>query len=171
MSLFYIVLGLVVLQRLGELAVAARNTRDLRAAGAIELDAGGYPLFVLLHAAWLVSLAVLVPASTAPSWPLLAVFATLQLGRLWVIASLGRYWTTRIIVPPDRPPIGHGPYRFFRHPNYLIVVAEIAILPLAFGAIGIATVFSAANLALLARRVMIEERALAPRRPVGAQSP
>jgi methyltransferase len=101
----------------------------------------------------------------------LAVFAALQLGRLWVIASLGRYWTTRIIVPPDRPPVGHGPYRFFRHPNYLIVVAEIAILPLAFGAIGIATVFSAANLALLARRVMIEERALAPRRPVGAQSP
>jgi methyltransferase len=171
MSLFHIVLGLVVLQRLGELAVAARNTRDLRAAGAIELDAGGYPLFVLLHAAWLVSLAVLVPASTAPSWPLLAVFAALQLGRLWVIASLGRYWTTRIIVPPDRLPVGHGPYRFFRHPNYLIVVAEIAILPLAFGAIGIATVFSAANLALLARRVMIEERALAPRRPVGAQSP
>ena len=171
MSLFYIVLGLVVLQRLGELAVAARNTRDLRAGGAIELDAGGYPLFVLLHAAWLVSLALLVPASTAPSWPLLAVFAALQLGRLWVIASLGRYWTTRIIVPPDRPPVGHGPYRFFRHPNYLIVVAEIAILPLAFGAIGIATVFSAANLALLARRVMIEERALAPRRPVGAQSP
>ena len=171
MSLFHIVLGLVVLQRLGELAVAARNTRDLRAAGAIELDAGGYPLFVLLHAAWLVSLAVLVPASTAPSWPLLAVFAALQLGRLWVIASLGRYWTTRIIVPPDRPPVSRGPYRFLRHPNYLIVVAEIALLPLAFGAVGIAAVFSTANLALLARRVMIEERALAPRRPVGAQSP
>jgi methyltransferase len=171
MSLFHIVLGLVVLQRLGELAVAARNTRNLRATGAIELDAGGYPLFILLHAAWLLSLALLVPASAAPSWPLLAVFAALQLGRLWVIASLGRYWTTRIIVPPDRPPVSRGPYRFLRHPNYLIVVAEIAVLPLAFGAIGIATVFSAANLALLARRVVIEERALAPRRPVGAQSP
>jgi methyltransferase len=171
MSLFHIVLGLVVLQRLGELAVAARNTRNLRAGGAIELDAGGYPLFVLLHAAWLLSLALLVPASAAPSWPLLGVFAALQLGRLWVIASLGRYWTTRIIVPPDRPPVSRGPYRFLRHPNYLIVVAEIAVLPLAFGAIGIATVFSAANLALLARRVVIEERALAPRRPVGAQSP
>jgi methyltransferase len=171
MSLFHIVLGLVVLQRLGELAVAARNTRHLRTAGAIELDAGGYPLFVLLHAAWLLSLALLVPASAAPSWPLLAVFAALQLGRLWVITSLGRYWTTRIIVPPDRPPVSRGPYRFLRHPNYLIVVAEIAVLPLAFGAIGITTVFSAANLALLARRVVIEERALAPRRPVGAQSP
>jgi methyltransferase len=164
MSLLHIVLGLVALQRLGELAVAARNTRDLRAAGAIELDAGGYPLFVLLHAAWLLSLALLVPDSAAPSWPLLAVFAALQLGRLWVIASLGRYWTTRLIVLPDRPLVSRGPYRFVNHPNYLIVIAEIAVLPLAFGAATVAAVFSAANLALLARRVMIEERALTPRR-------
>ena len=164
MSLFQIVLGLVVLQRLGELALSARNTRELRAAGAIELDAGVYPLFVLLHAAWLASVALLVPASAAPSWPLLAVFAALQFGRLWVIASLGRYWTTRLIVPPDRPLVNRGPYRFLNHPNYLIVIAEIAILPLAFGAVLIAAVFSAANLALLARRIVIEERALMPRR-------
>ena len=164
MSLLHIVLGLVVLQRLGELALAARNTRDLRAAGAVELDAGGYPLFVVLHAAWLLSLALLVPASTPPSWPLLAVFAALQLGRLWVIASLGRYWTTRLILPPDKPLVNRGPYRFLNHPNYLIVIAEIAILPLAFGAVMIAAVFSAANLALLGRRIAIEERALMPRR-------
>ena len=164
MSLLHIVLGLVALQRLGELAVAARNTRDLRSAGAIELDAGGYPLFVLLHAAWLLSRALLVPASAAPSWPLLAVFAALQLGRVWVIASLGRHWTTRLIVLPDRPLVSRGPYRFVNHPNYLIVIGEIAVLPLAFGAAMVAAVFSAANLALLARRVMIEERALMPRR-------
>jgi methyltransferase len=164
MSLLHIVLGLVALQRLGELALAARNARHLLAAGAVELDAGGYPLFVLLHGGWLASLALFVPASAAASWPLLAVFAVLQFGRLWVIASLGRYWTTRLIVPPDRPLATGGPYRFLRHPNYLIVIAEIAILPLAFGAMTIAAVFSAANLALLARRVAIEERALAPRR-------
>jgi methyltransferase len=164
MSLLHIVLGVVVLQRLGELALAARNTRDLRAGGAVELDAGGYPFFVALHAAWLLSLALLVPASTPPSWPLLAVFAALQFGRLWVIASLGRYWTTRLIVPPDRPLVNRGPYWFLNHPNYLIVIAEIAILPLAFGAVLIAAVFSAANLALLARRIVIEERALMPRR-------
>jgi methyltransferase len=164
MSLLHIVLGFVVLQRLGELALAARNTRDLRAAGAVELDAGRYPLFVVLHAAWLLSLALLVPASTPPSWPLLAVFAALQLGRLWVIASLGRYWTTRLILPPDKPLVNRGPYRFLNHPNYLIVIAEIAILPLAFGAVMIAAVFSTANLALLARRIAIEERALMPRR-------
>jgi methyltransferase len=164
MSILHLVLGLVALQRLGELVLAARNTRDLRAAGAIELDANGYPLFVLLHAAWLASLALFVPASAAASWPLLAAFAVLQLGRLWVIASLGRHWTTRLIVLPGRPLARSGPYRFINHPNYLIVAAEIAVLPLAFGAVAIAAVFSAANLALLARRVSVEERALAPRR-------
>jgi len=164
MSILYLVLGLVVLQRLGELVLAARNTRALLAAGGIELDAGFYPLFVLLHAAWLASLVLFVPASVIVSWPLLGLFAALQAARIWVIASLGRYWTTRLIVVPGRPLITSGPYRFLRHPNYLIVVAEIAVLPLAFDAVNIAAIFSAANLALIARRIAIEERALAPRR-------
>ena len=164
MSVLHVVIGLVALQRLGELALAARNTRALLAAGAIELDAGFYPLFVLLHAAWLASLVLFVPASVAVSWPLLGLFAVWQCGRIWVIASLGRCWTTRLIVLPDRPLVTSGAYRFLRHPNYLIVIAEIAVLPLAFGAVTIAAVFSAANLALLARRIAIEDRALMPRR-------
>jgi methyltransferase len=163
-SLFHAVLGLVVLQRLAELVLAARNTSRLRATGAFELDARGYPAFVLLHGGWLLSLALLVPATAPPSWPLLAVYAVLQLGRVWVIASLGRHWTTRLIVLPGAPLVRRGPYRFVRHPNYLIVAAEIAVLPLAFGAVTIAIVFSLANLALVARRIAIEERALAPRR-------
>ena len=117
MSLLHIVLGLIVLQRLGELALAARNTRALRAACAIELDAAGYPLFVLLHGAWLASLALFVPPSAPASWPFLAVFAVLQLARLWVILTLGCRWTTRLIVMPGMPLVGKGPYRFLRHPN------------------------------------------------------
>jgi len=163
-SLFHAVLGLVVLQRLAELLLAARNTGRLRAAGAIELDARGYPAFVLLHGGWLLSLAFFVPATAPASWPLLAVYAALQLGRVWVIASLGRHWTTRLIVLPGAPLVRRGPYRFVRHPNYLIVAAEIAVLPLAFGAVTIAAVFSVANLLLIARRIAIEERALAPQR-------
>ena len=164
MSLFHAVLGLVVLQRLAELVLAARNTSRLRKAGAFELDARGYPAFVLLHGAWLLSLALFVPATAPPSWPLLAVYAVLQLGRVWVLASLGRHWTTRIIVLPGAPLVRRGPYRFVRHPNYLIVAAEIAVLPLAFGAVAIAVVFSLANLVLVTRRIAIEERALARRR-------
>jgi Isoprenylcysteine carboxyl methyltransferase (ICMT) family len=117
MSLVYLVLGVVALERLGELALTARNTRQLRAAGAIELDASAYPLFVLLHGAWLASMALFVPASAPASWVLLGIFAALQFGRIWVIASLGRYWTTRLIVLPDHPLIASGPYRFLRHPQ------------------------------------------------------
>jgi methyltransferase len=157
-------LGLVVLQRGFELIWARHNTVRLRRQGAVETDAEGYPFFVLLHAGWLASLAVFVPASTAPFWPLLGLFALLQLGRLWVILSLGRYWTTRIITLPNAPLVRTGPFRYFRHPNYLVVIAEIAVLPLTFGAIAIATVFSALNLALITRRIRIEERVLAPRR-------
>jgi methyltransferase len=159
-SILYTVLGLVLLQRAAELGFAATNTRRLRARGAVEFDARGYPWFVVLHAAWLASLALLVPANTAPSWPLLALYAVLQFGRLWVIATLGRRWTTRIIVLPGAPPVKTGPYRYLRHPNYAVVAAEIAILPLAFGATAIALVFSAANAVLTARRIVIENRAL-----------
>ena len=161
MSALYAVLGFVAMQRAVELCVAARNTARLRAQGAVEVDARGYPWFVALHGAWLASLFLLLPADAAPSWPLLAVFAALQFGRLWVIATLGRRWTTRIIVLPGAKLVGRGPYRYLRHPNYAVVAGEIAVVPLAFGAIAIAIGFSAGNLALIARRIAIEDRALA----------
>ena len=166
MTALYWTLGLVALQRLVELAHARNNSARLRRLGAVEADAGGYPLYVLLHAGWLTSLAVFVPATIPPYWPLIGIFALLQLGRIWVIASLGRYWTTRIITLPDSPLVRTGPFRYLRHPNYLLVVAEIAVLPLAFGAVAIAVIFSALNLLLIARRIRIEERVLAPRRGV-----
>ncbi|HYP36698.1 MAG TPA: isoprenylcysteine carboxylmethyltransferase family protein, partial [Stellaceae bacterium] len=120
--------------------------------------------FVLLHAGWLVSLALFVPAATPPLWPLLGFFALLQLGRLWVISSLGHYWTTRIVTLPGTPLVQTGPFRWFRHPNYLLVIAEIAVLPLAFWAVAIAVAFSAVNLMMIVRRIRIEESVLAPRR-------
>jgi methyltransferase len=161
-SVLYIVLALVGLQRAGELVLATSNTRRLLARGAREIDGDGYRWFVLLHAGWLVSLALTLPANAAPSWPLLALFALLQAGRVWVIATLGPRWTTRLIVLPDAPLVRAGPYRYLRHPNYAIVIGEIALLPLAFGAVALAAVFSAANLALILRRIAIEDRALAP---------
>ena len=164
MTALYWTLTVVALQRLVELNHASRNTARLRRRGAIEADAGAYPFYVLLHASWLTSLAVFVPAATPPDWPLISIFALLQLGRIWVIASLGGYWTTRIVTLPDAPLVRTGPYRYFRHPNYLLVVAEIAVLPLAFGAVAIAATFSALNLLLIARRIRIEDRVLAPRR-------
>jgi methyltransferase len=122
--------------RLVELWHARRNTAALLAAGGIEVGRGHYPLIVALHAAWLLAIATLVPKSAEVSWPLLGVFAGLQLLRVWVLVSLGRYWTTRVITLPGATLVRQGPYRFVKHPNYLVVTAEIAVLPLAFGAWG-----------------------------------
>jgi methyltransferase len=163
-TVLYWTLALVALQRLFELAYARRNAERLRRLGGIEADAEGYPFFVMLHAGWLASLAAFVPAEAPPFWSLLGLFALLQLGRLWVILSLGAYWTTRIISVPGAPLVRTGPFRYFRHPNYLLVIAEMAVLPLAFGAVTIATTCSALNLMLIARRIRIEDSLLAPRR-------
>jgi methyltransferase len=163
MSLLWIVLALVAAQRLAELIYATRNTRRLKAAGAVESGAGHYPLIVGLHLAWLASMAVFVPPGTAPDWILLAVFVALQGLRLWVLASLGRYWTTRVITLPGAPLVRRGPYRLVKHPNYLVVAAEIAVLPLAFGAWQIALAFTLANAALMALRIRCENAALSDR--------
>lgn len=155
---------LVALQRLAELLYARRNTRRLLAEGGYEVGAGHYPLIVALHAAWLLAIFVTVPGDAPVSRPLLAVYGLLQVARLWVMASLGRRWTTRLVVSPDRPLVTRGPYRWMRHPNYAIVAAEIAVLPAAFGAWQLALVFSLLNAGLLAWRMRAEERALAARR-------
>ena len=158
------VVALVALERLTELWHAQRNTRALLEAGGIEVGRGHYPLMVALHAAWLVAILLTVPPDAGVSAPLLALFAILQGCRLWVLMSLGRYWTTRVITLPGAPLVRRGPYRYLRHPNYLVVVAEIAVLPLAFGAWGVAAVFSLLNAALLTWRISLEDQALAPRR-------
>jgi methyltransferase len=164
-SVLYVVLALVVLQRAAELLYARHNTLRLLARGGIELAAEHYPLIVLVHAAWLASMAIFIPPSEPPVWWLLGVYAAAQLVRLWAIASLGPFWTTRLITLPEAPLIARGPYRYLRHPNYVVVCAEIAVLPLAFHALAIAIVFSLLNALVLRVRIRAEERALAPRRP------
>jgi methyltransferase len=150
----------LVVQRLAELALAARNTLRLRASGGVEFGAAHYPLIVALHAFWILGLLVFGhDRDVDPVW--LAVFIELQAGRVWVIASLGARWTTRIIVVPGSVPVARGPYRFLRHPNYLIVALEIAVVPLALDLPLFAAVFSLANAALLAWRIYVESRALA----------
>ena len=159
MILNTVILALVTLQRVGELWLANRNTRRLLAEGAREYGAGHYPLIVLVHALWLISLWWLARDRPVNGvW--LALFVLLEIGRIWVLASLGRRWTTRIIVLPDEPLVRRGPYRFINHPNYLIVVSEIAVLPLVFGLWKVALIFTLLNAWVLSIRVREEERAL-----------
>lgn len=165
-GLYAIALGIVIavaFQRLGELIIARRNTAALKARGWIEAGAGHYPLMVGLHAGWLVACGWAALGVTDVSWWLIGVFVLLQGARVAVIASLGPYWTTRILTHAQAPLLRRGLYRHVRHPNYWIVAAEIAVLPLAFGAWEIALAFSLANAALLRHRVRVEEAANAGR--------
>lgn len=153
--------------RLGELALARRNERRLRARGAVEAGPRHYPLFFLLHGSWLAAIALAADPARPPDWGWLVLFAALQGARVWALASLGPYWTTRVLTLPGAPLVRRGPYRWLRHPNYLVVAGEIAALPLAFGLWRIALAFSILNCALLAHRIRIEDAALAPRRRTG----
>ena len=163
----YAILALVVLQRLIELVYAERNTRALIARGAVEVGRAHYPFIVTLHAAWLAAIFVMLPAHATINWLALSVFVLLQLARVWVIATLGPYWTTRIITLEGAPLVRKGPYRFVRHPNYFVVAGEIAVLPLVFGELSVCLVFTALNTAMLAWRIREENAVLALRRVEG----
>jgi methyltransferase len=157
--------GLVSLQRLLEMGLSQRHERILRARGAIERGQGHYPLIVTLHALWLLSTLVegILGGPNPPGWwPVpLALFLLVQPLRYWAIFSLGEHWNTRILVVPGAELVARGPYRYFPHPNYVVVVVEIATFPLIFGAWVTSLVFSILNAALLLVRIREENRALA----------
>ena len=159
MILNIVILALVTAQRLGELLVSNRNTKRLLGQGAREHGAAHYPLIVALHTAWLGSLWWLgVARPIDPFW--LALFILIEIGRIWVLLTLGERWTTRIIVLPQAPLVRRGPYRFINHPNYAIVAAEIAVLPLVFSLWKVALIFTLLNAAILTVRIREENQAL-----------
>ena len=148
--------------RKGSSSFASRNSTPADCAQRVASNSARRitPLMIALHASWLLGLWMLgSDARINAFW--LVVFAFLQVGRVWVIASLGRRWTTRVIVLRGALRVTRGPYRWFKHPNYLIVALEIAVVPLALGLPVFALVFSIANAALLAYRIRIENEALA----------
>jgi len=149
----------VTLQRLVELPIARANTRRLLAAGGHEVGARHYPLIVALHAAWLATLWWLAPGRPIDI-PFLLLFLAIEAARVWVLRTLGNRWTTRIIVVPGETLAQRGPYRFVRHPNYLVVIGEIAVLPLVFGLWDVAIIFSLLNAAMLTIRIRAENVAL-----------
>ena len=157
------VLAALTAQRLGELVYAQRNTKQLLARGAVEHGRAHYPAMVAIHATFLLALWLGTPPQAPMLWPLLIVFALLQIARLWVLATLGPYWTTRIISSPDFPRITGGPYRLVRHPNYWVVTLEILTIPLIFGHVWIAIVWTALNAAILFVRIRTENAALVRR--------
>lgn len=153
-------LGFIVLQRLSELAIAKRNTARLLARGAYEVGAAHYPVMVAMHSAWIACL-VIFGYDNPVTFGWLAVFAVLQVLRIWILTSLGGRWTTRIIVL-EEPLVTRGPFRFVSHPNYILVIAEIIVAPMVLGLEWVALVFTVLNAAMLWVRIGAEHKALGP---------
>ena len=159
-----ILFAYVVIQRAAELAYANANTRRLLAEGGREYGAKHYPLFIVLHGGWLISIALFAKPTEIPDMLLLNTFVASQTFRFWTLASIGRWWTTRIISAPHFPKVKRGPYRYIKHPNYALVVVEIALFPLILGAPAMALTFSILNAALLWWRIRVENAVLGERR-------
>jgi len=155
-------LGFIILQRLSELAIAKRNTKRLLAKGAYEVGAAHYPVMVALHSAWIACLLIFgYDEIVVLGW--LAVFAGLQVLRIWILTSLGGRWTTRVIIP-EEPLVVRGPFKYVSHPNYMLVVVEIIAAPMVLGLVWVAVVFTVLNAAMLWVRIRVEHKALAPLR-------
>lgn len=166
MTFFWSMVTFVLLQRIAELVLAKRNAEQIRKMGGYEVGESHYKYIVLLHALFLPSLVLEVSVSGMDRLPVwwsvtFSLFVLAQMLRYWCIVSLGRHWNTRILVLPGAAPVKRGPYRFLRHPNYLVVAVELLALPLTFHAFTTAALFSLANAWLLLRlRIPAEEQAV-----------
>jgi methyltransferase len=167
-SLYWVFLALLALERLGELTLSQRNAAWALAQGGREVGQRHYAVMTAFHTAFLSSCALepwLLQRPFPGAWGLVALGAALaaQALRYWAIATLGRRWNTRVIVLPEAAPVTAGPYRFIKHPNYVAVCLELLAVPLIHGAWLTALVFSLGNLLLLRVRIQVEEDALGPK--------
>jgi methyltransferase len=155
---------LILLQRGFEEFYSARNTARLIAAGGREAGRDYYPVVAITHLAWIAAIFLLIPATAPVLWPLAGLYLLLQVARYWIIATLGRYWTHRIITVPNAPVVRKGPYRFLRHPNYVVTIAETFLLPLVFADAALAVIFGCVWSAVIYYKILLEDAALAKRR-------
>ncbi len=162
--IFYIIIVIVILQRLTEVFVARRNEKWMRSQGAYEVGGSHYPYMIALHVSFFLFLLVEVGTSSnslSPLFPLFfLLFLIVQALRLWCIQSLGPFWNTKILILPGAQVVKKGPYKFMRHPNYTIVCLEILLLPIMFQAYFTAFCFTLLNITMLSVRIPIEENAL-----------
>jgi methyltransferase len=159
--LAYALIAFVAAQRLFELWLGRRNAERLRAGGAREVGRNHYPLFFLVHGGWLAALVLFVDLETPLNPYYLGLYGAALVLRAWTMQALGPNWTTRVFTRTGLPLVTRGPYRILRHPNYLVVVLEIAAVPMIVGAWRIALLFSVVNAALIWWRIRVENVALA----------
>lgn len=159
-----IVLTIVIIQRLVELFIAKRNEKWMKRQGAFEAGASHYPYMVAMHVLFFISLiieVIVLDRELSLIWPLfLAIFLLAQVLRVWCLTSLGKYWNTKIVVLPNAKVVRKGPYKWIRHPNYVIVATELIVLPLLFSAYFTAILFTLLNMWMMSVRIPVEEQAL-----------
>ena len=155
--------ALVLMQRGHEELHSARNTNRLTAEGAHEVGHAYYRVVAATHLAWIASIFFLISPHAIVFWPLLVYYVVLQVVRYWIILSLGRYWTHGIISVPNAPIVIRGPYRYLRHPNYALTIVETFVLPLAFGALALATIMTVLWWTVLGYKIGLEDESLAER--------
>jgi methyltransferase len=167
-----IVAAFLLCQRGLEELYSARNTRRLIASGGHEVGRAYYPVVATTHLAWIASIAFLIEPDAPIHYLIAEAFLLLQIVRYWVIGSLGRYWTHRIITVESAPLVRKGPYAFMRHPNYAVTVVETLILPMVFGAVALGCIMAAVWTAVLRYKIVLEDGALDAReRNAGSPPP
>lgn len=161
MTFAYIFIGIVIAERLIELKIAAKNESWMKQHGGFEVGKGHYKLFIIMHVAFFLSLMVELQYITVGFHiSLFILFMLVKLCRVWCMLSLGRFWNTKIIVLPSVAVIKTGPYKYMKHPNYVIVFAELFLLPAMFGALWTASLFPLLHMSLLSVRIPLEDKAL-----------
>lgn len=164
MIFFWTFFALLVSQRFLELLLAKRNEQIVKSKGALEFDRDGYKYIVVTHVAFLMSLVLekfSLQRELNKFWVVfLLIFLIAQILRYWAILSLGVYWNTKVLVVPGSQRVSTGPYKYLKHPNYIAVILEIAVIPLIFSCYLTSILFSIVNLILIRRRIEIEENAL-----------
>lgn len=161
----FVLITFIVIQRFIELRIAKNNEKWMKDRGGIEVGEKHYKWFIVVHTLFFIALFSEVMISSKPVYSvniiLLMLFILVQIGRMWCIQSLGRFWNTRIITLPGVALIKRGPYKYVKHPNYIIVAVEFIVIPLLFGAIITAIVFPILHAILLSVRIPSENKALA----------
>jgi len=157
---FIIFILFVIVQRLSELYIAKGNEKWLRSQGAVEYGKEHYPFIVALHTLFIIAMIVeyMLRGNRPIDFVLLILFILLLLFKFWALSSLGKYWNTKIFRVPGVGPVKKGPYKLFKHPNYFIVVCEIAIIPMVFHLYYTAIIFTVLNAIMLTVRIKVENR-------------
>ena len=151
-------MAFVIASRIFELILSNKNTKRLINEGGTEYYKSHYKFIVAFH--FIFVLFFLVKSFTVTNINLLYlyVFCVVQIVRYRIIYELGKYWTTRIIVV-NKPLIKTWMFRYFRHPNYIVVFLEVILISLFFNDFFSLILFTTINFILICIRIFYEEKA------------